>query len=139
MPHISPKELQKDHLKSLYSNFVKILDRASKDSKSHIFLNEFLTRTEKIMLAKRLAVIYMLSKGIPEVKIANSLRMSPATISRFSSRIDIGKYEHTLKIFTQDKVFLNILEKLLRAGLPPITGRGRWKYVYKFTENKSKT
>ena len=58
--------------------------------------------------------------------------MSPATISRMSLKYDIGKYSSLLKaIKDENKDIWKILEKILRAGLPPIAGRGRWKFLYK--------
>ena len=84
------------------------------------------------MLAKRFAVIYLLSKDIPSSYISEALGMSPATISRMSVKYEIGKYSSLLKA-TEDenKDIWRILEKILRAGLPPIAGRGRWKFLYK--------
>lgn len=132
MPHISSKKLKKEHLNKLYSEFSIALEKSAKKSWLKFFLNDFLTRTEKIMLAKRFAVIYLLSKDVPPSYIAESLGMSPATISRMSLKYDIGKYSSLLNTVKDDKNELwKILEKILRAGLPPIAGRGRWKFLYK--------
>ena len=65
MPHISSKKLKKEHLQRLYNEFSSALEKSAKKSWIKFFLNDFLTRTEKIMLAKRFAVIYLLSKNIP--------------------------------------------------------------------------
>ena len=132
MPHVSSKKLKKEDLNKLYSEFGIALEKSAKKSWLKFFLNDFLTRTEKIMLAKRFAVIYLLSKDVPPSYIAESLGMSPATISRMSLKYDIGKYSSLLKTMKDDNNELwKILEKILRAGLPPIAGRGRWKFLYK--------
>jgi len=132
MPHVSSKKLKKEHLNKLYSEFGTALEKSAKKSWLKFFLNDFLTRTEKIMLAKRFAVIYLLSKDVPPSYIAESLCMSPATIFRMSLKYDIGKYSSLLKTMKDDnKELWKILEKILRAGLPPIAGRGRWKFLYK--------
>jgi uncharacterized protein YerC len=132
MPHISSRKLKKEHLNKLYSEFGIALEKSAKKSWLKFFLNDFLTRTEKIMLAKRFAVIYLLSKDVPPSYIAESLGMSPATIFRMSLKYDIGKYSSLLKTIKDDnKELWKILEKILRAGLPPIAGRGRWKFLYK--------
>ena len=80
MPHISSKKLKKEHLQKLYNEFSIALEKSVKKSWLKLFLNDFLTRTEKIMLAKRFAVIYMLSEDLPPTYIAEALLMSPATI-----------------------------------------------------------
>jgi len=113
MPHISSKKLKKEHLQKLYNEFSSALEKSAK--KSWI----------------RFAVIYLLSKNIPITYIAETLCMSPTTIFRMSFRYDIGKYSSLLKIIeTQNKDIWTILEKILKAGLPPRTGRGRWKFLY---------
>jgi len=84
------------------------------------------------MLAKRFAVIYLLSKDLPASYISESLYMSPATISRMSLKYGIGKYSSLLKtIKNEEENIWKILEKILKAGLPPRAGRGRWKFLYK--------
>ena len=131
MPHISSKKLKKENLQRLYDEFSAALQKSAQRSWIKLFLNGFLTRTEKIMLAKRFAVIYLLSKDIPVSYIAEALHMSPATISRMSLKYEIGKYSSLLKtIQRENKDIWRILEKILRAGLPPIAGRGRWKFLY---------
>ena len=131
MPHVSSKKLKKENLQKLYNEFNNALEKSAKKSWVKIFLNDFLTYTEKIMLAKRFSVIYLLSKDVPTSYIYESLHMSPTTIFRMSAKYDIGRYSSLLKAIKKDDVDIwKILEKILRAGLPPIAGRGRWKFLY---------
>ena len=133
MPHISSKKLKKEHLQKLYNEFSIALEKSARKLWVKFFLNDFLTRTEKIMLAKRFAVIYLLSKKVPASYIAEAFYMSPATIFRMLLKYDICKYSSLLKAIKDqnNKDIWKILEKILRAGLPPIVGRGRWKFLYK--------
>ena len=132
MPHISSKKLKQENLQKLYNEFSIALEKSARKSWVKLFLNDFLTRTEKIMLAKRFAVIYLLSKDVPTSYVAEALCMSPATIHRMSLKYEIGKYSSLLKtVKDEDKNIWDILEKILRAGLPPVAGRGRWKFLYK--------
>ncbi|KKQ21491.1 MAG: hypothetical protein US45_C0007G0008 [Candidatus Nomurabacteria bacterium GW2011_GWA1_37_20] len=132
MPHISSKKLKKENLQKLYDEFNGALEKSAKKSWIKFFLNDFLTQTEKIMLAKRFAVIYLLSKDVPTSYISESLCMSPTTIFRMSLKYEIGRYSFLLKtIESENKNIWKILEKILRAGMPPRAGRGRWKFLYK--------
>ncbi len=132
MPHVSSKKLNKDYLGKLYEEFSDVLEKSAKKNNTQFFLAEFLTQTEKVMLAKRFAVIYLISKDLPASYISDALGMSPTTISRMSLKYEIGKYTHLLKIIKkEEKSIWDILEKILRAGLPPRAGRGRWKFLYK--------
>ncbi|OGI61086.1 hypothetical protein A2814_01980 [Candidatus Nomurabacteria bacterium RIFCSPHIGHO2_01_FULL_38_19] len=132
MPHISSKKLKKEQLQKLYNEFGIALEKSARKSWTKFFLGDFLTRIEKIMLAKRFAVIYLLSKEVPSSYISEALFMSPTTISRMSLKYNTGKYSSLLKVIRrEDKNIWGILEKILRAGLPPRAGRGRWKFLYK--------
>lgn len=131
MPHVSPKKLKKEILNKLYDQFGKALEKSARKSGARFFLSDLLTRTEKIMLAKRFAVIYLLEEEVPTSYIAESLGMSYTTILKMSLKHDIGKYSSLLKTIKEEKKDIwGILEKILRAGLPPIAGRGRWKFLY---------
>ena len=131
MPHISKKKIKKEHLQKLYGELSDVLERTARNSWTRLFLRDFLTKTEKIMLAKRFAVIYLLSEDVPHSYITESLGMSPTTIARMSLKYEIGKYSAILKIAKKEKRDIwSVLEKILRAGLPPIAGRGRWKFLY---------
>ena len=134
MPHISSKKLKKEILNKLYDQFGKALEKSARRSGAKFFLSDLLTDTEKIMLAKRFAVIYLLAQGVPTSYIAESLGMSYTTILKMSLKYDIGKYSSLLKTIEKEKTDIwEILEKILRAGLPPIAGRGRWKFLYNKT------
>lgn len=57
--------------------------------------NELLTRTEKIMLAKRIAVLLLLKKGMSPYKISTMLHISPSTAERFQRAVNAKKYTYT--------------------------------------------
>lgn len=118
-------------MQKLYTEFGEALEKSAKKSWSKIFLEDFLTPTEKVMFAKRFAVICLLDRGVPVSYIWTALSMSPATVQRMSHKYESGKYNSLRKtIKREDGAVWNILEKILRAGLPPIAGRGRWKFLY---------
>jgi Trp operon repressor len=133
MPHISSKKLNKKVYKSLATKLLRIFEKAEKNKVMGKFLQELLTRTEKIMLAKRLAIIFMLSAELPQEKIASVLKVSPTTISKASLKIEIGKYDTIIKISRKEKFDL---EKLVWSILtiwglmPPKVGRKYWRKKY---------
>ncbi|PJA34257.1 MAG: hypothetical protein CO184_00370 [Candidatus Zambryskibacteria bacterium CG_4_9_14_3_um_filter_40_16] len=131
MPHISSKKLHKDYLQKIYGHFMSKLEGASKKGTAVSFFEDFLTPTEKIMFAKRFAVVYLLSKNLPPSYIAEVLLMSPATIYRMSLNKNIGKYSHAIRsLKLSDEMTWDLFEKIIRMGLPPKVGRGRWKFLY---------
>ena len=52
-------------------------------NKLKIFFDEFFTPTERLMLAKRLALIVMLDRGYSFIQIQKILKLSPTTVARF--------------------------------------------------------
>lgn len=131
MPHVSSKKLKKETLNKLYDQFGKAFEKSARTSQTKFFLADLLTKTEKIMLAKRFAVIYLLSQDVPASYIAESLGMSYSTTTRMSIKYDRGKYASLLQTLKAEQTDIwKILEKILRAGLPKRYGRGRWKFLY---------
>lgn len=46
------------------------------------FLNVLLTETERVMLAKRLALIVLISEGLPDSEIAQTLHVTRITVAK---------------------------------------------------------
>lgn len=116
--------------------FINALEEADYRNRAAPMLRELFTKTEKVMFAKRIALIYLLSKNVPYEKIEDLLHLSPVTISKFSLGLEIGRYKQTIRVVTRKGKFADILEKILEAGLPPIVGKGRWKRVNRIIDRK---
>ncbi|MCX6704449.1 MAG: Trp family transcriptional regulator [Candidatus Woesebacteria bacterium] len=85
--YLLPKEVY-DHIFDVFlSTFVEI---RTKNSASE-FLGEFLTPTEKIMLAKRLAIGILVAKKCDYRKISQILKVSTATVGNISSLYKYGR------------------------------------------------
>jgi Trp operon repressor len=138
MPHISKRKLEDKHLDNLYNELVLTLDRGSKKIKTKQVLNQLLTKTEKVMFSKRLAIIAMLSKEIPVYDIANALNMSPATVSRMSVRFENNKYDLIIKEGLGKKDIWQIIEEILTTGgsLPFKTDKNRWRGLQRSVHNQ---
>lgn len=82
MPHVSKKKLsqkvEEQLLKTLKTAFTKINKSEDMDK----FLFSFLSKTEQLMLAKRLAIAVLLEENIPESTIANILNVTRETVAR---------------------------------------------------------
>ena len=135
MPHVSQRYLKKDSFKILMRQFVNALEEADDRARVAPMLRELFTKTEKVMFAKRIALIYLLSKDVPFEKIEELLHLSPVTISKYSLRMEMDKYKQTIAIVNRKGKFMDILEKILQAGMPP-RGRGRWKKINRMTDLK---
>ncbi len=82
MPHVSRWKLQKNEEKNLLSAFRLVLAKLTKDEDVDAFLNSLLTSTEKIMLAKRLAIVVLIEEGLTESQISESLHVTRVTVEK---------------------------------------------------------
>jgi len=133
MPHISKKELKKEHFDKLYTEFMRSFERSFKKGDTKYVFNEFFTKTERIMFAKRLAVIALLSRNASIFTISDALSMSPSTIEKMSLKHEYKNYDHIIKSALGKKDIWDILELIFTVGdiMPPRVGKDRWKKLNK--------
>jgi uncharacterized protein YerC len=129
MTHVSKQKLKKEDFAALYNQFshiIALLD--TKDSSG--FLDELLTKAEKVMLTKRFSAIVTFREGCSVYRVSELLLMSPSTAEYIKLKYKVGKFRHIEKILEKEKAearaFWRALESIFQAGLPPI-GKGRWK------------
>jgi uncharacterized protein YerC len=130
MPHISSQKLDSHLSAKLFKKLLAILERAQSKQSFSSVINELFTSTEKIMLAKRLAIVLMLASGTPQHKIVDILKVSPTTVAKASLRIEIGKYEVILQISKKEKVDLEkLVWNILTVGgiMPPKVKGKYWR------------
>ena len=129
MPHVSSIELDPILLEKLFVKLIIILGEAQNKQNLSSVANELFTPTEKIMLAKRLAIILMLANATPQHRVVNILKVSPTTVAKTSLGIEIGKYKSILRISKKEKVNLEkLVWNILTVGgiMPPKIGRKYW-------------
>lgn len=84
MPQVSKYPLAKNTQGRLYRLFWETIADLKDPLKVEEFFDDLLTPTEKIMLAKRLAIAVMLIKGYDYASIRSLLKVSPGTIGSIS-------------------------------------------------------
>lgn len=134
MPHVSSEKLNPKLSEKLFLKLLSVLEKADRKNNMACFVNELFTPTEKTMLAKRLAIIIMLSGKTPQKKIAEVLKVSPTTVVKMSLFLEIGKYDNILYITKKEKLDLEkLVWQILTAGgiMPPIAGQKYWRTVSK--------
>ena len=135
MPHVSKNKLDENVLEDLSQRLVFVLAELTERGAMDDFLNDLLTRTEKTMLVKRLAIAIMLAEEYPFRIISLALKVSEATICAMRERIDKGGRGFALvlrRLKKEEKIekILETLHKLVEVfALPPIAGKGRWRLL----------
>ncbi|MBI4009107.1 hypothetical protein HY357_02645 [Candidatus Roizmanbacteria bacterium] len=92
----------------IYQLFFEIFSRTHSKDSFLLILDDILTPVEKIMLAKRIGMIYLLIKKVDNSIIAETLKVSTSTVSIYSVQF----YKRNSKVVEIIKNML-IKEKLL--------------------------
>ena len=124
MPHVSKNKLAKETLGDLEDVFLKLIQDSGRYSRAKIF-RELLTKTERMMIAKRLGMILLINKGMSTYDISRILKVSPSTVARFEVAVDNNLYRLSsewLKKFTKAGQVEKIIETLFELAL---SGRKR--------------
>jgi len=117
MPHISKQQIDPKILDALFLNLSKSLSKIKGEKNASLFLKEILTKTERIMIGKRLAIIWLLYKGVNHSKIVENLKISWSTLQRVSLGYEKEKYNNTIKLLmTRERDLFNELYKILHLG-----------------------
>src|SRR3989344_1715740 len=120
MPHISKQRIQIDVYRQIQKQLIRVLSDLSRDESKNVFVSELLTYTERIMLAKRLAVLLMLKRGNTMYEIAQKLKVSSSTVARLENAMDRGKFKSLLSQVKKGNIE-KFLEELITFIAIPLT------------------
>jgi uncharacterized protein YerC len=85
---ISKQQLDPTFEREIKEMLAQVIADIPSKEKALAFLNDFLSETEYVVLAKRLAVMYYLSKGFSYEKIKKEVKVSSATIASVQNALD---------------------------------------------------
>ncbi len=119
----------------IFEVFLKTLVEIKNNKEADQFISDLLTPTEKIMLAKRLAIAFLLEKGYDYRTIQKIIRVSSPTIASVNTARKYGSegYKRLVsKIIREEKLisfFDETIEKLLSKPSELEKGSGSWSYL----------
>lgn len=87
MTQISRIPLRKEIEKRIFEIFLASLARVHQKQEVEDFITDLLSPTEKIMLAKRLSIAFLLKSGYAQRTISHVLKVSLTTVNRVSLRL----------------------------------------------------
>lgn len=139
MPHVSQRRLKQETFQSMRKSFTNLMAVPRNPRLTQLLLNDVLTATERVMIAKRLAAIVMLCRGYSAYKIHMVLKLSPSTVARLEAQLENGAFPYleslfrgsrSKKLHKEAENFWDSLFKIILMGMPPRTGKGRWKFLF---------
>lgn len=126
MAQVSRYPLSKDVYKRVFEILFQSIANIKNPQEVKEFFDDFLSPTERIVLAKRLSIAVLLAKGYDYNDVREVLKVSPPTIAAVNASLKYkGKaYKRVVnRILRSDKFeeFLGKIEDLFDK-IPPITG-----------------
>ena len=132
MARISKNALTEDEKRVLVKQYTRLLSD-KKSSKQEQLLSEILTETEQLIVLKRVAAVILIDQKQSTYEIARTLKLSSASVSHYKAQIAAGKFSTLLELVRgktfDTEAFWRTIDKVLRLGLPPIAGPGRWSTI----------
>lgn len=116
MARLSKVNLSKQIERQIFENFWEAISQIRDKKDIQSFLNDLLTPTERVMLAKRLAIAAMLLKGQDYATIRHFLKVSNETIAK------VGV------VLKTNQGYKTVIDKIIRTK----AGRQFWKEVESF-------
>lgn len=117
MSQVSKRILPKNIQERLFQNFWEIFAQIKKPKDVALFLEDFLSPTEKIMLAKRLTIAILFSKGFDHRSISSLLKVSTSTVNNISMFLKTNSpgYKLLIRKYTQKEIFKEFIKDLERT------------------------
>lgn len=131
MVQISKQQLKNDLLEKLFSIMFDIIGaRRNKTQFLHTFSSIF-SLVEKVMIAKRIAVMYLLTKNVDHRTISKVLKVSPSTVAKFSIILQtnnelIGLLQTLAKSNDIDLFFAKVFSTLRSPGQYGANWKNAW-------------
>jgi len=138
MTRISKYRVEDKVLKKLYFLMFEIISNMDEEERFTGIMNELLSPTEKIMIVKRIAIIYLLMKNINYLIISDVLKVSSRTIAKFHSIILEGKeIKNILEGLIGNEKIKDFFEELFfrEPGTYGVNWKSAWRQKFEI-ENK---
>ncbi len=136
MTHISKRAIKKDVAVLLADQLLDFFSAARTKGEARMLAGELLSQTERVMLAKRLAIVVLLTRGYSYSQIEVMLRTTRQTVARIAREVEQGQFKRIVRRakertdnFKRDS-FWQALDQAIKAihlGMPPRAGRRTWR------------
>ncbi|MFZ5366474.1 MAG: Trp family transcriptional regulator [Patescibacteria group bacterium] len=134
MPQVSKYPLRKEVYERIFELLLKTVADSHGQKEATQLIDDLLTPTEKIMLAKRLSIAVLLAKGYSYKDIQEIVRVSKPTIAIVNLYLKHGRggYRRFVeKVLREEKIgeFWEKVEDLVLSAGSKGKGSGVWRYL----------
>ena len=131
MARISQQKLDDEVLNKLFVLFFEIVGKKTAESDFISTLKDLLSPNERVMIAKRIAIMYLLLKDKDCLSICEVLKVSPATVYKFRFLMErsegvVPTFNRILKNEKVTEFLEDIVLTLYSPGTPGINWSNAW-------------
>ena len=124
----------------IYRLFFEVISKGKNKQDFFCILDEIISPSEKLMLAKRVAVIYLLTKNTGVREIVDTLKVSTATVAKyvllFSNKE--SRLNQILKTILNSREMRNyLLDIFSELFIQPGIKKGHWELHQKYKNDKN--
>ncbi len=143
MIRISYLKIRREDYKKIFSIFYKVLGETENKDEFNRILFDLLTPTERIMLIKRIAIIFLLLKDVDYRMICKVLKVSNTTVNKYKLLIEKseGIVPALRNMVEQEKIWLffeEIFSQIFYPGRIGINWKGAWKTKIALRQKKER-
>lgn len=129
-------------LEKLFELFFTVVGNKSNKDEFRKTVVDLLTPAERIMLAKRVAIIYLLLKKIDYYNICKVLKVSPTTVAKFRLLMEksegvVPTFKRILKVEKVGLVLEEIFNAFFAPGVPGVNWKAAWERKINLEKRKS--
>jgi len=129
MTRISKYQLSTKASERIFELFFQVMARARTKDQFSAVIHEILSKTERIMIAKRIAILYLLAKSVGQRSISMAVKVSTGTVSHFARYMydENGKIKEFIKQMIRDESILHLFEDVFAdIFIQPGVKLGHW-------------
>lgn len=141
MVNISRRKVDDKVLIRLNKLFFEILYRANSVNKFISVIDDLFSPKEKIMIAKRIGILYLVIKRVEQKLIADKLKVSTTTVSKFAlifSARNSPVVQLIKELITKEKGGNSLEDIFAEIFIQPGIKRGHWKIYHLHEQNKER-
>lgn len=132
---MSKYKISEEMFEKTFNLFIEVIAHSMSKSHIHAILFDILSPVERLMIAKRIMIMYLVRRGVDYMVISEALKVSSTTIAKYTYLLERSTgIKHTLDIVMKDSNFKLFFKELLVILYHPGGYKLNWKAAAKLQQ-----
>lgn len=125
---MSKYKIKDEVLQKLFELLFEVIGRSRSKSDFQVILSDLLSSTERLMIGKRIAIMYLITKEIDYITICDVLKVSAATIAKYSILLEKSMgVKQIFHVFIKNEKVSTFFQEFINAIYGPGSYGVNWK------------